>query len=144
MNVLRQKKGFTLIEIIFAVAILGIIIVAFLAMFGFGFTAVFDSGSRTNATMRVQSVVEALNAERFPDNTDIENYIKTYMDGKGYNYVSSVSNLEIKAAGKDVNYYIGALETVSNVPGYEVTIRLFFNDGKDSVEITTFVIQGGT
>jgi prepilin-type N-terminal cleavage/methylation domain-containing protein len=140
MNVLRQKKGFTLIEIIFAVAILGIIIVAFLAMFGFGFTAILDSGSRTNATMRVQSVVEALNAERFPDNTAI----KTYMDGKGYNYVSSVSNLEIKAAGKDVNYYIGALETVSNVPGYEVTIRLFFNDGKDSVEITTFVIQGGT
>ena len=139
MKLLHEKKGMTLIEIVVAVAILGIIMVCLLTIFGSGFATIFKSGYRTNTTMIVQSIVDDLNVQKFADNVAI----KTYLNGKGYNQVLNISNLIVKVSGKDVNYYIGGLETIANTQGYQVTILMFFKNGHDFVKVTSFVIMEG-
>lgn len=138
MKILYDKKGMTLIEIIVALAILGIISVTFLTMFGNGYVSVFKAGHRTNANMELQSISDNLNAHKSDDEVDITNY----MNGKGYNKVTNVGNIATKVSG-DVNYYIRPIETISNTAGYQVTILKLFNNGNDFVKVTTFVIQGG-
>lgn len=138
MKILYNKKGMTLIEVIVALAILRILSVAFLEMFGNSYATVFKSGHRTNANMELQSIADNLNAYTSVDDVGITNY----MNGKGYNKVTNVDNIATKVSG-DVNYYIRTVEVISNTEGYQVTILQFFNNGNDFVKVTTFVISGG-
>ena len=60
--ILENKRGFTLIEIIIAIALLGIISVAFLSMFSTGFSIISKAGRRTTSGFSTQTKVEdALN-----------------------------------------------------------------------------------
>lgn len=54
-----RKIGFTLIEIILAMAILGILAVAFMPILGNGFITVFDMGSRTKAMATAQQLIDS-------------------------------------------------------------------------------------
>lgn len=143
MKILHDKRGMTLIEIIVALAILGIISVTFLTMFGNGYSTVFKSGHRTHANMELQSITDDLNAHRFDDDVNIIKYITNYMNVKGYYKVINVGNIETKVSG-DVNYYIETpVQKISYTDGYRVTILKFFNNGNDFVKVTTFIIPGG-
>lgn len=143
MKILYDKKGMTLIEIIVALAILGIISIAFITMFGNSYSTIFKSGHRTNANMKLQSVADDLNVHKFDDDANIITNITTYMSGKGYYKVTNVGNIATKVSG-DVNYYIQIpAQTISNTAGYQVTILKFFNNGNDFVKVTTFIIPGG-
>jgi prepilin-type N-terminal cleavage/methylation domain-containing protein len=55
---LKKKKGFTLIELIVAIAILGILCIAFLPMFVQGFKAIATAGRRSKANYDTQKNVE--------------------------------------------------------------------------------------
>ena len=138
MKILYDKKGMTLIEIIVALAILGMVSVTFLTVFGNGYSTIFKSGHRTVANMELQSIADGLNANRFVDDANITNY----MNLKGYHKVINVGDIATKVSG-DVNYYIKPVETISNTAGYQVTILKFFNNGNDFVKVTTFIIPGG-
>jgi prepilin-type N-terminal cleavage/methylation domain-containing protein len=54
----KRQKGFTLLEAIIALGIIGIIAVSFLSMYTFGFTNISKSGSRSSALFTAQSNVE--------------------------------------------------------------------------------------
>ena len=138
MKILYDKKGMTLIEIIVALAILAMVSVTFLTMFGNSYSTIFKSGHRTNANMELQSIADNLNAHKSVDDVDITDY----MNGKGYKKVTNAGNIATKVSG-DVNYYIRPVETISNTAGYQVTILKFFNNGNDFVKVTTFIIPGG-
>lgn len=140
MRLFNVKKGMTLIEIIVALAIFGIISIAFLPMFASGFSTIANAGFRTNSTMSVQSYIEDLNSGVFVDNAAI----KIYLDSKGYNEVLNYNELITMTPTKYVNYFIKTpIETVANTQGYEVTILVFFKNGKYYSKATTFVIKGG-
>lgn len=144
-----KKKGLSLIEILISMAILGIITVSFLTLFSNGLTDVYKSGHRTNKTAELQSLIEELNSHICNNQNDIDTYVGGYLSAKGvqYNKVSDINSLKIKTSGKDVNYYITGLNTVSNdastVKGYQVTIYWFVDNGTSHVEATTFIIPGG-
>jgi len=143
MKILNDKKGMTLIEIIVALAILGIISVTFLTMFGNGYSTVFKAGHRTDASMKLQSIADDLNVHIFVDDANIITNITNYMNGKGYYKVTNVGNIATKVSG-DVNYYIQSpVQTISYAAGYQVTILKFFNNGNDFVKATIFIIPGG-
>lgn len=55
---LKNRKGVTLIEIIIAVAILGIIAAAFLMMFSNGLSTIYFAGNKSRATFSAQSDVD--------------------------------------------------------------------------------------
>ena len=54
----KSKKGMTLIEIIISIAILGILAVSFLTLFGIGFSGIAGAGNRSRAQYDVQTKIE--------------------------------------------------------------------------------------
>ena len=55
----NRKRGITLVEIILAMAIIGILAVGFLPVFAFSMLQTSQSGQRTQALYDIKSVVEA-------------------------------------------------------------------------------------
>lgn len=143
MKFINRKKGLTLIEIIVAIAIFGIVAVIFMNMFSNGYVSIFNSGHRSNTTMDLKTIIDDLNEHAFADNASIVNNIANYLDGKGFKRITDLSKITIKVSGYDVNYYIAPRETKANTPGYQVIILKFYNNGKSYVKATTFVIAGG-
>jgi prepilin-type N-terminal cleavage/methylation domain-containing protein len=56
--VIKNKKGFTLIEAVIAIGIIGIMSVSFLSMYTLGFTTISKSGSKSSALFAVQDKLE--------------------------------------------------------------------------------------
>lgn len=53
-----NREGFTLIELIVSIAILAIIIIAFMPLFSFSFVNTFRSGNQSEAVYQNQSLLE--------------------------------------------------------------------------------------
>ena len=138
MNALKSKKGMTLVEIIVAITILGIIIVSILNMFNFSITEIFSSGFRTDASLEVQQLADDLQTENNTNPMDTSE-LATFMNNKGYKAVASIDLLAVKQTGFDGNYYIGT-GSIEGVQGGEISIAKFYNNGKRTVRITTYLI----
>ena len=63
MKNLKENKGFTLIEIILAMAILGIILVAFMGAFSGGFINIITMGNKSKAVAEAQAVIDFMYTE---------------------------------------------------------------------------------
>ena len=55
----NKKNGLTLVELIVSLAILGIISVAFLSMFGFGINSILTSGKKSSSNFSAQAIMES-------------------------------------------------------------------------------------
>lgn len=113
-RVKRKNNGFTLIELIVSIGILGIIVVAFSGMFLSGFNTIAKSGNRSSGDYEAQKVMESK--------------ISNPTAGVDGNVATTVDNTEL-------NIKFGSKEI--QVPGKRVESE--FNDGKSTVIITTFV-----
>ncbi|WP_160719013.1 prepilin-type N-terminal cleavage/methylation domain-containing protein [Isachenkonia alkalipeptolytica] len=92
MNILGSKKGLTLIEVIIALAILGIIAVSFLAMFSQGLSGIFAMGDKTDATRVAQEFMDQYYEDSLDENiTNAQGEIVDYTR-KGYTVNSSISS----------------------------------------------------
>ena len=144
-----KNKGMTLIEVIVALAIFGIISVSFLTLFSQGYTDIFKSGFRTNTTMKIKSLVDCLNSKTINSTNDIDNDINDYLSGPYVNHkkVTDINSLSTVESGISLKYFIGSLVTVSsataNIQAYPVTIVWFVNNSQSNVKITIYMINGG-
>lgn len=57
---MKNIKGLTLIELIIALAIIGIIVVTFLPIFTTSYTTIFGMGNRTDAVAIAQEIIDDL------------------------------------------------------------------------------------
>jgi prepilin-type N-terminal cleavage/methylation domain-containing protein len=55
----KKNSGFTLIEVILSIGIIGIIALAILNVFGFGFKNIVNAGSRTEKVLQEQKALES-------------------------------------------------------------------------------------
>lgn len=144
MSKLKQIKGMTLLEIIVALALLGIVMIALLNMFTFSYTNIFSAGFRSDKILEVQMLIDDLTTQHGIQKFATAAEISTYLTSEGYNSVSSLNALLTKQGTNDINYYVNpTLLTKANVQGYEVTLLKFFNNGSDYAQLTVFIIKGG-
>lgn len=134
-----NKKGSTLVELIIAIAILGIIITSFLGMFSFGFNNITKAGIRTKAINKTQTIVESTYAKKFSNPSEIINF----MDGQGYNNITNISNIYIQSGGKD-NYFVNnTIKTLNGTDCYIITVVVFYDKGTKNANVTTAIPIGG-
>jgi prepilin-type N-terminal cleavage/methylation domain-containing protein len=135
---LKSNKGFTLVELIVSMAILSIIIVAFLSMFNFSFLTIVNSGKRTDAAFNAQTIIDDLYAQSSLDDvSDVRNYLTS----KGYNEVVNLVDVETYTSNA-VNYNLSDTSVLS-VNGASVTVVVFFNNNKNNVRVSAFIPYGG-
>jgi prepilin-type N-terminal cleavage/methylation domain-containing protein len=60
---MNSQKGFTLIEIIIAIVILGIILIPLIGVFTKGFTHIMAMGNKTRAIAKAEAVIDYIYAE---------------------------------------------------------------------------------
>lgn len=140
---IKSNKGMTLIEIIVAITILGIIVIGVLGMYQLALSQIFTAGSRTDKVLEIQAIADDLIAQNDIQKFNSASEISTYLGSKGYHSVTSLPAIEVHSAGYDVNYYISGEILNGDVNGYEVTILEFTNNGRSFAQISTFIIKGG-
>jgi len=71
-SVLKNKKGFTLIEVLISLAILGIIVFAFLNLFGTSFVNIYTMGGKDRAMAQASDIMEILYNQQEKSYKDLE------------------------------------------------------------------------
>lgn len=99
----NKKKGFTLVEIIVSLAIIGIISVSFLSMFGFGFKIIAMSGKNSRSDFNAQSLIES----NISDDSNTSAAL-TRTDGSITLYKSNVQYAIINGSNIQVTYPYGS------------------------------------
>jgi len=109
-NYLKNKRGFTLIEVILSIAILAIISIAFLSMFTSGVVGISNSGKKSVSHYTAQNQIESniSDSENLPSNV-----------------VTSTTNIRLTFQG---NYY--------DVSGRKIDVPYTY--GSISKKLTTF------
>ena len=155
---IKSEIAMSLIEVIVAVAILGILAVGILSAFGSGYININNAGKLTEETYGLKEVVDdlltynddnislAYNADKTPNYNSVSMAIINYLSvTKGYNQETALTQLKIYDGTSEINFYISpSVVTLTNTKGYEVKFVKFYQDGKRLVEISTFVICGGS
>ena len=109
-----NKRGFTLIEIIVSVAILAIILIAFLPLFGFSFINTFRSGNQSVANYKNQRLLE-----------------------ETYSGVENVSGVTSTNLPQPLEIMIDGIRV--RVPGRLIEVDSGYDDNGNSVKTKAFV-----
>jgi prepilin-type N-terminal cleavage/methylation domain-containing protein len=116
MYLLKNKKGMTLIEIIVAIAILGIISVSFFAMFTTGFKGIINAGKYSKAEYVAQKAME------------------NRVAGVAVAGVTNITANTVNSVALSINFGILSPITVNG------KIELIeYNDGEKKINLATFV-----
>ncbi len=122
------EKGFSLVEVLVAMAILTIIVVCFTFAFGWSFENIFLMGDKSKAAAKAQETIERL-------------YVNIDDDEVGLRRVDSTD--ELYNYYEPGNYYIepGVDYTLEDeeVEGYKVTAVVFYKNGERNVTFNTFI-----
>jgi len=120
VNYSLNKKGFTLIEVLISMVILGIIVFAFLNLFGTSFANIFTMGNKDQAMATASDIMEALYREQGPDGLS-EADINNILDSEGVN--NGVTG-------------INPFENENGQAGFKVTITIPYRSGGQEREIS--------
>lgn len=126
--VLRGNKGFTLVEILISLVILGIIVASFLALFGTGLNNIFSIGSKDLAMAEASDFMEILYREQTSENGLTDADIENLLIAAGINQNGSYTIEEI-------DHLIDSDEATK---GYEVTITINYGNNQQ-VSLTSFI-----
>jgi prepilin-type N-terminal cleavage/methylation domain-containing protein len=139
-KLLHNKKGFTLIEIVASVAILGIIAVAFFGVFTNGYTTVFKTGEKNNQMAIAASKMEELytvNNVGLLDSAALNNLLGPTT------LTTDSSLLYTYPADGSIRFFRTAVTPLSDVDGYTVTIVVFYENGQKNVSLSSFFKEKG-
>ena len=125
----QQNEGFTLIEIIVSIAILGIITVSVMGLFSNSFVHVFSSGKRDEAITRAANKMESLYETNPSTKEDL-----SLKNAVQVTDCSQNGDLYNKTDNNIIRYCIKTKED-----GFKVTIVAFYMNGKRHVTLTSFI-----
>lgn len=160
MKIANRQNGFTLIEIIVSLAIIGIIAAVFLNIFGSGVTNIFNMGKKSQANVLAQSLVDriyessmTIDAKTLADFAAVRAAVETKTNtvltaevgAGGFEEVTSVNfnNAYINGTSKNVRYcIISSSNTLVAGNTYPlIKLRLYYDKGKSSVTLNIPIIK---
>lgn len=133
----KKNTGFTLVEIIISLAIIGIIAVGILAVFTGSYSMVFSMGRKTNAVSEAKTYMDKIyQAGSIPaDILEVSNL--TDLTNFSYNTSKIVRVLVDEIP--NVKTALGVDLTLPNNKIKTITIAVFYENGKNVVTLTSLV-----
>jgi prepilin-type N-terminal cleavage/methylation domain-containing protein len=129
----NKDKGFSLVEVMVALAILSILAVAFIQLMGWSFTSIFYEGEKSKAIASAKEKQEELAAMGNLEDINLSDP----------EYVSSGNLLVYNETVplKRRFYYFADTRPIEDeeVDGYEIAVVVFYGEGKFHVKITNFI-----
>lgn len=137
MKQIRNNRGLTLVEIIVAIAILGMLVVGISGMLDLSVKQIFDSGNRTREAMVVQETADLLQAHnnsstpswQFASKVEIEAFLAPYASNPNY----------------QISYQVGTEQTMGSgselMKGWPVTISKTIPTSSKTVELSLFIVN---
>lgn len=121
-----DKSGMSLIELIVALAILGIITVAFLSGFTGAFSTILGMGRKTTAMASAQTIIDKIYESGDASASNIQS-------------LGAVNNFSPPySTGNDIRYELST-KTIDGHSMAQVAIRVFYQNGKNYVTLTSLV-----
>lgn len=148
MYLIKDKKGFSLVEVIVSMAILSILAVAFLPLFGTSFANIFLFGEREGATSYASDKLELLYAgQPFASEGELKGVLDNGANGQDcsggdlYDYDSGYDfNFCVEETTQPIDNYGSVIEPGEGLlEGYKVTIVVFYNNGESHIELSSFI-----
>ena len=128
----NNKKGFTLIEIIVSIAIIGILAVALLSVFTSGYSTIFSMGRKTESSNEAQAFIERVYQEGIADinSIAIDFNSNTVVDSSQMN-----SGLYDQTEPDKVMFH--NVNSSGDQP--KVTVLVFYENGRRNVKVSALV-----
>jgi Tfp pilus assembly protein PilE len=143
--IMKSKKGTTMVEVIAAVAILAMVVLAVLTTISFSQTTILSGSSEGSAAAQAQNIADALITELHTESTaTVET--ETSISGVTVAYVDSASFPNSADRSKDKQFTIIGLATDSNgITGYRIKTAVYYNDktGRKCIQLTAFSAKDG-
>ena len=143
-NLLRNKEGLTLVEVLVSMLIFGIVVFAFLNLFGSSFVNIYSMGTKDRAMAQASDIMETLYRKQnlsggFENPSEISSILVSDFDGSQPN--NGKGNLF-----QNNNNYSGTYEIVSRndfingINGFEVNISVSYTgpSGQNNINLTSF------
>ncbi len=137
----RSEYGFTLIEVLVSLSILGVMVVCYLSLYTTSFINAYSMGRHTDVMATASAQMEVLTANEPLTFNGIRDVLGT-VDLKG-NHVVDKAHMYVYHSNTDFNFHLDPvsmnphLET--KIDGYVVTIVVPYNGGERNVTLTSFI-----
>lgn len=148
MNILNNKKGFTLIELIISLAVLMIILVAFISMFTNGFITVITMGNKSKATMEGQEIIDRVYVESDITNEDsLQNSISTILDEEGLSgqyvdYTDNITNFnEPNNTNDKMRFYVSKEDLMNTNDVFIINLKIYYQDFTKEINISSPIVR---
>lgn len=122
----KNKKGFTLVEIIITIALLGITLIVILGLFSNNIQHIFSSGKKDEAIAEASNVMDKI----YSIDPGSESEIADALDITKVNCNQLYNN-----TNANISRY--CLDKLSD--GFKVTVVVYYLNGKRNVSLTSFV-----
>ena len=129
----KNEKGMTIIEVVIFFAIIGIVLVAYLAMFTSSADQIFRMGNKTTAMSDAQDIIDSVYMhgsanDDFIQGLDSETYLKVDCAD-----IDSIEYLDHRVL------YCVTSEVILDEQFEILTVKVFYRNGQEDVKLTSVI-----